>query len=412
MKSVQFISFVIIALCLILFSCKNPLSVQNDELPAAVPAPAAPSGLTVTSGNSITTISWPAINEATSYNIYWSTTSGVTKTNGTTITKAVSPYTHTGLSNGTKYYYVVTALNGTSESIASAQIDATPQIPSPGAPTGLTAVSGNAKTTISWTATSGATSYNLYWSNTTGVTPATGTKIEGVTSPYTHAGLTNTTNYYYILTAVNAGGESVASGQASARPEVPIAGAPTGLTAAAGNAKTTITWTSVSGATGYNLYWSTTSGVTPATGTKISGVTSPYTHTGLTNSTNYYYVLTAVNVGGESVASNQVSAKPEVPIAGAPTGLTATAGNAKTTISWTSVSGATGYNLYWSTASGVTPVTGTKISGVSSPYTHTGLTNETNYYYVITAVNPRESPPPPDNPARNRQSRFLPLRQD
>ena len=72
-----------------------------------------------------------------------------------------------------------------------------------------------------------------------------------------------------------------------------------------------ISWTSVSGATSYNIYWSTTSGVTKTTGTKITGATSPYTHTGRTNGTTYYYVVTAVNGYGESSESSQVSGTPQ-----------------------------------------------------------------------------------------------------
>jgi len=71
-----------------------------------------------------------------------------------------------------------------------------------------------------------------------------------------------------------------------------------------------ISWSSVSGATSYNIYWSTTSGVTKTTGTKITGGTSPYTHTGLTNGTTYYYVVTAVNSYGESSESSQVTGTP------------------------------------------------------------------------------------------------------
>ncbi|MBI5750179.1 MAG: fibronectin type III domain-containing protein, partial [Nitrospinae bacterium] len=78
----------------------------------------------------------------------------------------------------------------------------------------------------------------------------------------------------------------------------------------AGNGQVSVSWTSVSGATSYNIYWSTTSGVTKTTGTKITGGTSPYTHSGLTNGTTYYYVVTAVNGYGESGESSQVSGTP------------------------------------------------------------------------------------------------------
>ena len=65
-------------------------------------------------------------------------------------------------------------------------------------------------------------------------------------------------------------------------------------------------------ATSYNIYWSTTTGVTTASGTKITGVGSPHIHSGLINDTTYYYVVTAVNNDGESTPSSQVSAIPSV----------------------------------------------------------------------------------------------------
>ena len=77
-----------------------------------------------------------------------------------------------------------------------------------------------------------------------------------------------------------------------------------------------LTWTAVAGATGYNLYWRNTSGVTTANGTRISVQTGPQTgplagtDTGLVNGKTYFYVLTSTNAGGESAASLQVSATP------------------------------------------------------------------------------------------------------
>jgi hypothetical protein len=65
--------------------------------------PSAPTGVTATPANGQVTISWTAVSGANSYNIYWSVTSGVTKTNGTKITGANSPYVQTGLTNGIPY---------------------------------------------------------------------------------------------------------------------------------------------------------------------------------------------------------------------------------------------------------------------------------------------------------------------
>ena len=53
------------------------------------------------------------------------------------------------------------------------------------------------------------------------------------------------------------------------------------------------------------------------------------------------------------------------------------------TVSWDNRDDASSYNLYWSTSSEVTKANGTKITGVTSPYTHSGLTNGTDYYYVV-----------------------------
>jgi Tol biopolymer transport system component len=86
--------------------------------------------------------------------------------------------------------------------------------------------------------------------------------------------------------------------------------APMDVSASADGSQDAISWTDVTGATSYNIYWSTTSGVTKTSGTKITGVASPYIHTGRTNGTTYYYIITAANSSGESAASAQVSATP------------------------------------------------------------------------------------------------------
>lgn len=99
---------------------------------------------------------------------------------------------------------------------AAAAYAATPKNLTPAVPADVTAAAGAGQVTISWSPALGATSYNLYWSTTTGVTKTSGTKIANVTSPYVHTGLTNGTAYYYVVTAVNANGESSESTQVNA----------------------------------------------------------------------------------------------------------------------------------------------------------------------------------------------------
>ena len=97
---------------------------------------------------------------------------------------------------------------------------------------------------------------------------------------------------------------------------------PTNVSATPGDAQVTISWDSVSGATSYNIYWSTSSDVTKGTGTKISDVSSPYTHTGLTNDITCYYVVTAENSSGESDESDEVSTTPSAVVKLPDTGQT------------------------------------------------------------------------------------------
>ncbi|RMH34632.1 MAG: 6-bladed beta-propeller [Nitrospirae bacterium] len=86
---------------------------------------------------------------------------------------------------------------------------------------------------------------------------------------------------------------------------------PLNIAVKAGDTENIISWMEIPGAVSYNLYFSTTPGFTKETATKIEGVTSPYTHTGLTNNTAYYYALTAVTEeGAESPLSAEESATP------------------------------------------------------------------------------------------------------
>ncbi|AFM13184.1 Ig-like domain-containing protein [Turneriella parva] len=88
--------------------------------------------------------------------------------------------------------------------------------------------------------------------------------------------------------------------------------APASLNVFSSNSQNMLVWPTVSGATSYNVYFSTSAGVTIGTGTLIAGVTAPYTHTGLANGTAYYYIVAGANGGNIGTASSQTSATPVV----------------------------------------------------------------------------------------------------
>jgi Fibronectin type III domain len=93
------------------------------------PAPAAPTGL-ATSGvtASATTVTWTAVSGATGYNVYRSTSAGVaiTAANRVTANPSLSAtITISGLAASTAYYYKVTALSASGESVGSSEVTAT-----------------------------------------------------------------------------------------------------------------------------------------------------------------------------------------------------------------------------------------------------------------------------------------------
>ena len=70
-------------------------------------------------------------------------------------------------------------------------------------------------------------------------------------------------------------------------------------------------------------------------------------------------------------------AKPETANLSAPINLAVKPGDTENILSWLEIPGAVSYNLYFSTDPNLTIETSTKIEGVTTPYVHSGLTNDT-----------------------------------
>lgn len=192
-----------------------PLTAPSNA--TAVPGP----------GDQEVSLAWTSVAGADSYNIYFANSAGVTLSSGTKISGVTTDsYVQSGLRDGAQYFYVITAVKGTTESGGSGQVSATPAAPPAGgaAPANLIAVPGVSSATLLWSTPAGATSFHIYFSKTSPVTSANRTEAAGPTvtsSPHTVTGLDAGTPLYFVVTAVSPGGESSVSNEAKVTPQAP-----------------------------------------------------------------------------------------------------------------------------------------------------------------------------------------------
>src|SRR5262249_40949167 len=158
--------------------------------------------------NGSVTLNWSAPGSnggsaITNYKVYRSTTSGG-ETLLTTVGNVTS-FVDSGLTNGTPYYYKVSAVNSHGGRAPSKEAAAVPAGP-PGPPTLTGATAGSGTVALAWNAPasnggSGITNYKVYRGTSSGGETLL-TTLGNVTS-FNDSGLSNGTTYYYKVTAVN-----------------------------------------------------------------------------------------------------------------------------------------------------------------------------------------------------------------
>jgi len=165
-------------------------------------------------------------------------------------------------------------------------------------------------------------------------------------------------------------------------------GEPTGVTATAGNALATVSFTAPndggSPITGYTVT-SNPGGKTAKGNANATQITVK----GLKNGTPYTFTVKAKNKIGTGPAST-ASNPPVIPatVPGAPTGIKATSGNEQASVSFTAPASnggmsITGYTLTWNPTDGVD----TNAGSLLPPHIVTGLTNGTTYTFAVKATN-------------------------
>ncbi len=405
----------------------GPPSDEKTGTPTAPPPrPGAVTGLSVTEGDAQLALSWSAVSGATGYKVQWKSGTETFAdaaadarqhviSSGTTTARTI-----TGLANGTPYTVRVIATNSVGDGPPSDEKTGTPTAPPPrpGAVTGLSVTEGDAQLALSWSAVSGATGYKVQWKSGTETFADAAADARqhvissGTTTARTITGLANGTPYTVRVIATNSVGDGPPSDEKTGTPTAPPPrpGAVTGLSVTEGDAQLALSWSAVSGATGYKVQWKsgTETFADAAADARqhviSSGTTTARTITGLANGTPYTVRVIATNSVGDGPPSDEKTGTPTAPPPrpGAVTGLSVTEGDAQLALSWSAVSGATGYKVQWKSGTETFADAAADArqhvisSGTTTARTITGLANGTPYTVRVIATNSVGDGPPSD----------------
>ncbi len=343
--------------------------------------PPRPSSLSVSVTSSKPKLTWTKVSGAQGYEIYRSDSYDgeficiATITSGSTVT-------WTDVKTASNLYYKVRAYRGTDYGTAyspfTSVVTATTSL---GKPTAFAASASYSSIKVSWHKVTGAAGYKIYRSTDGENFSLAKTITKNTTLSWTNTGLTTGREYYYYVVPYTSSMSGTSSDVISA---VPALSKPT-LTIAAPGYYLNLSWTKVSGATGYNIYKSVDGENFDLCKTITSGATVKWSDTSVVKGRHYFYKVAAVRSGLEGTASAVKNSSPSLPAPTKPKAARASAESIK--ISWVKSSGATGYEIFRSTSSGGTYESIAFVSGNSTvTYTDSGLESHKTYYYKVRAV--------------------------
>ena len=312
------------------------------------------------------------------------------------------------LTNGMEYFVRVLAVNARGDGEGSMEVPFTPAT-SPGPPRSVVAVRGDGSVTVTWeeptdTGGSPVTGYRVQWraeselyhsSRQATVTPGAGDDLR-----HEMTGLTNGTEYFVRVLAVNA----VDDGEASdGEPFTPATtpGAPQGVVAERGDRSMLVTWAAAddggSPVTAYRVQWrpgdSNFADSDPKATVRDDAQSRRIPR--LDNGTEYFVQVMAINDVDDGPWSSPASATP-ASVAGPPTSVAAVRGDRSVTVTWAAPtddggSPVTGYKVQWRAESELyhssRQATVTPGAGEDLRHEFTGLANGTEYFVRVLAVN-------------------------
>lgn len=405
------------------------IQIVATSLPApGTVAPAAPTGLTVTSGNNQVTLSWNLSVGATSYFVKRSTSAGGPFTTVASGLTALT-YVDATASNGTSYYYVVTASNAIGESGNSSTSSAvTPAVPS--VPVGISfdlrtatgkrltltdlAGAGTARF-ANWVPFIGPTGGSQTVTVSAPVVDSNGAAVTGIAATLV-SGTTGTTHDRDgSLAAANDPQlfNSVLDQQNGTATTLTVTGIPYPTydfylyvygDESASNANDRGGSVTVGGTT-YYVRTGTATRVTASDGTGYIQSSDTNAANGASTQLGNYVRFTGLsgNLTASMVATNMGSSVQRLKIAGfqivapstpvvasvppAPTGVQAVASAGQVSILWNPANTATSYVIKRS-ASSAGPFTSIgSVTAANNSYVDTTVSNGVTYFYVVAAVN-------------------------
>lgn len=316
-------------------------TVSTLTIAFGAPSQVAPAGLTASPGDGGVDLAWDSVTAspaATGYYVEYRladqtpAADWASKDTRANWESAATSRTVSGLSNGERYEFRVSAINNAfGAGVPSAIASATPGTPSP--PANLRATPGDAQVELTWSASTTmgsqeADGYSIAYVEATNPdwSGATTQRATGrATEQATVEGLANGTTYLFRIAATNDNGLSAWSDEKSARPfGAPLQ--PDTPTATALDGQVRLDWKAPgdngSAITGYEVQfresstssdWSNAKSQTIDDGTTSALVPADKS---LTNGTSYQFRVAAINLGGTGEWSDPATATPvaaEVP---------------------------------------------------------------------------------------------------
>lgn len=359
---------------------------QSITLPPPDTKPTTPQNLAVRqTGTDFITIGWDKSELAAKYLVYRCEGTGDPNLFIDSTTELT--YTDTNVKPNTTYSYAVSAANVVGESNKSSKVTGTTQGGVPDVPQNLAVKTTSATSiTIGWDKSLQATLYRIYRADGT-QDPVT--QIDSTADQtYTNTNLKTNSEYSYAVSAVNSAGASNKSAKVTGKTSVTVPSIPQNVKAVALSEKSiSVSWQQAENADSYLIYRSSS-----ATGQYVedgSSQSTSYVSSNLQPKTTYYYKVKAVNTAGQSDFSAAANATTnDIPVTkpSKPTGVSAQALTATSIlVKWQRSVNASLYIIY--KASSATGPFIVADSTADTFYTNTGLTQNTTYYYAVSAKN-------------------------